>query len=555
MLNLAVVLEEAARTWPERDALVFGERHLTYAELDAAARQVAAALAGRGIGPGDRVALSCPNLPAFPAVYFGILKAGATVVPLSILLAEREIAFHLADSAARAYLCFEGTAELLMGRAGHAAFASVPGCETFVLITADPTGNLSPAVLLDEATGRGRPGGGVETLAAFTAGAADDFDTVPTSESDIAVVLYTSGTTGSPKGAQLTHSNMVHNALVSTRVFDAAEHDVHLVVLPLFHAFGQTTNLNAGFASGATLVLVPRFEPQAALAALQRNAVTFFAGVPTMYWALLHCPDVAPADLDRIASCLRICVSGGSAMPAEVLRAFERRFGVAILEGYGLSETSPVATFNRADRPRRVGSIGLPVWGVEVRVTRADGTPAADDETGELCVRGHNVMRGYLGQPEATATAVDAQGWFHTGDLGRRDADGYFYLVDRLKDMIIRGGFNVYPREVEEVLLTHPDVSLAAVVGIPHERHGQEIMAFVIRRPGASLTADELVAWCRETMAAYKYPRHVEFRDALPMTAAGKILKRQLVADQPTPIVAPDAARTPDADADAATAR
>ncbi|MCK9923157.1 long-chain fatty acid--CoA ligase [Frankia sp. AgPm24] len=538
MLNLAVVLEEAARTWPRRDALVFGEHHLTYAELDAAARQIAAALAARGIGPGDRVALTCPNLPAFPAVYFGVLKAGATVVPLSVLLTEREIAFHLTDASARAYLCFEGTPELPTGRAGQAAFAAVPSCETFVLITADPAGGRSPALgpddlPADDLPADDQPASGVETLAAFTTGVAADFDTVPTSESDIAIVLYTSGTTGSPKGAQLTHSNMVHNAMVSTRVFDAAEHDVHLVVLPLFHAFGQTTDLNAGFASGATLVLLPRFEPRTALAALRGHAVTFFAGVPTMYWALLHCPDVASADLDHIASSLRICVSGGSAMPGEVLRAFERRFGVAILEGYGLSETSPVATFNRADRPRRAGSIGLPIWGVEVRVTRADGTPAADGETGELCVRGHNVMRGYLGQPEATAATIDAQGWLRTGDLGRRDADGYFYLVDRLKDMIIRGGFNVYPREIEEVLLTHPDVSLAAVVGIPHERHGQEIMAFVIRRPDACLTAAELIAWCRETMAAYKYPRHVEFRDTLPMTAAGKILKRQLVATWP----------------------
>ncbi|CAO5155783.1 Long-chain-fatty-acid--CoA ligase [Frankia sp. AiPs1] len=547
MLNLAVVLEESARTWPDRDAVVLGEYRLTYARLDAAARQVAAALAARGIGPGDRVALTCPNLPAFPVVYFGILKAGATVVPLSVLLTEREVAFALVDAGVKAYFCFEGTAELPMGRAGQAAFRTAQACESFVLITLDPSGRPSPDLFGPPTTppttppGEGGTGLGdddVETLAQITEGLPEDFDTVPTSESDPAVVLYTSGTTGSPKGAELTHSNMVLNATVSAEVFGAAERDVHLVALPLFHAFGQTTNLNAGLFSGATLVLLPRFEPEAALATLLRESVTFFAGVPTMYWALLHSPAAAGFDLDRIADNLRLCVSGGSAMPVELLRTFEGRFGVAILEGYGLSETSPVATFNRADRPRRAGSIGLPIWGVEVRVVREDGSTAAVDETGELRVRGHNVMRGYLGQPEATAAAIDAAGWFRTGDLVRRDADGYLYLVDRLKEMIIRGGFNVYPREIEEVLLTHPEISLVAVVGVPHERHGQEIKAFVIREPGATLTADELIAWSRGVLAAYKYPRLIEFRDTLPMTAAGKILKRALVGPA-EPVVKP----------------
>jgi long-chain acyl-CoA synthetase len=504
MLNLAVLLENTARDVPERDAIVFGGTRLTYAQVNAAASQVASALAARGIGPGDKVALSCPNLPYFPVVYFGILKAGATVVPLNVLLTEHEIVYHLRDSGAVAYFCFEGTAQLPMGTAGRAAFESVDGCEHFILITAR---------------------GGV---AEFTAGHPMSFETVQTSETDTAIVLYTSGTTGTPKGAELTHSNMVQNALLVNRLFEATPDDIYLVTLPLFHVFGLTVQLNGGLVAGATLVMMTRFEPAAAFTLLQDENVTFFAGVPTMYWALLHSEAAETADVKKIAGNLRLCVSGGSALPVEVLKEFEARFGVTVLEGYGLSETSPVATFNRLDRPRRAGSIGLPVWGVEVKVVRPDGTECDTDEAGEIVIRGHNVMKGYLGRPEATAEAIDKHGWFHSGDLARRDADGYLFIVDRIKDMIIRGGFNVYPREIEELLVTHPDVSLAAVVGVPHESHGEEVKAFVIRVPGASVSEAELVAWCKERLAAYKYPRIVEFRDSLPMTATGKILKREL---------------------------
>ena len=515
MLNLAVLLEDSAREVPDRDAVVYGATRLTYAEVNAAASQVAAALVDRGIRPGDRVALSCPNLPYVPIVYYGILKAGAVVVPLNALLTEREIAYHLADSGARAYFCFEGTAELPMGRAGLAAYNATPTCGHFVLLTADPAATS--------------PIAGVDTLAELVHRRPTAFALVPTAATDTAVVLYTSGTTGRPKGAELTHSNMVHNALLAQRTFGLHPHDVHLVTLPLFHSFGQSVQMNAGFGSRATLVLLPRFDPGVALSLMRREHVTFFAGVPTMYWALLGYDDADRADVETIARMLRIAVSGGAALPLEVLRGFEERFGVPVLEGYGLSETSPIATFNRVDRPRRPGSIGLPVWGVEVTVLREDGSEAGIDEPGEIAIRGHNVMKGYLGRPDATAEVIDTQGRFRTGDIGRRDADGYLYVVDRKKDLIIRGGFNVYPRELEEVLLTHPGVSLAAVVGVPHERHGEEVKAFVIRTPGATVTEAELVDWCRQTMAAYKYPRLVEFRDSLPMTATGKVLKRELV--------------------------
>jgi long-chain acyl-CoA synthetase len=518
MLNLAVLLEDSVRNVPDRVAVACGPTRLTYAELDAKASQVAGALAARGISPGDRVALSCPNLPYFPVVYYGILKVGATVVPLNILLTEREIAYHLQDAAAKAYFCFEGTADLPVGQAGRAAFDRTESCEHFVLLTARP-----------DATS---PSPGTETLAEFARRQPAAFASAATSETDTAVILYTSGTTGQPKGAELTHSNVVHNALLANGLFDVHSHDVHLLVLPLFHSFGQIVQMNAGFAARATIVLLPRFDAATVLELMQAEQVTLFAGVPTMYHALLNCEETGRFDIEKIAARMRVAVSGGAALPVEVMRRFEERFAVPILEGYGLSETSPVATFNRLDRPRRPGSIGLPVWGVEVRIVRDDGSAADDGEPGEIAIRGHNVMKGYFQRPGATAKAIDRDGWFRTGDIGTRDADGYLYVVDRKKDMIIRGGFNVYPRELEEVLLTHPAVSLAAVVGVPHCSHGEEVKAFIVRAPGAELTEADLIAWCRQNMAAYKYPRLVEFRDSLPMTATGKILKRELARQE-----------------------
>jgi long-chain acyl-CoA synthetase len=297
--------------------------------------------------------------------------------------------------------------------------------------------------------------------------------------------------------------------------------------LPLFHSFGQSVQMNAGLYNRATLVLLPRFTPDATFRLMERESVTIFAGVPTMYWALLNHPGADKYNLEKIASHLRLCISGGAAMPVEVMRAFEAKFNVTILEGYGLSETSPVATFNRLDRPTKPGSIGLPVWGVSVRLVDQHDNDVGINELGEIIIRGHNVMKGYYKRPEATAEAF-RNGWFHTGDIGRRDEEGYIYIVDRVKDMIIRGGFNVYPREIEEVLMTHPAVSLAAVVGVPHERHGEEVKAFVILKEEVQLTEVELVAWSKQNMADYKYPRIIEFRTTLPMTATGKILKSEL---------------------------
>jgi long-chain acyl-CoA synthetase len=514
MLNLSVVLEDSAKHYPHRAAVVLGEQRLSYAQVDAAANQVANLLISRGIAPGDKVALSCPNLPYFPVVYFGILKAGAVVVPLNVLLKGREIAYHLTDSEARAYFCFQGTAELPMAAEGHAGFEQTAGCEHFFVITADPAA--------------ASPIDGTETLAAVTAGQSPVFETVLAAETDPAVILYTSGTTGQAKGAELSHSNLLLNALTCNRLFQSKPGtDTHLLVLPLFHSFGSTVNMNAGFATAATLVLLPRFEAAAAVKLLEQENVTFFAGVPTMYWGLLNALSDG-VDVERIAGNMRIAVSGGSSLPVEIIRAVQERFGLQILEGYGLSETSPVATFSDPDSDPRPGSIGVPIWGVEVKLIDENWTTVeGSDEIGEIAIRGHNIMRGYYNRPEATAEVM-RDGWFRSGDLGRRDKDGFYYIVDRAKDMIIRGGFNVYPREIEEVLMTHEAVSLAAVIGVPHPSHGEEVKAYVIRNAGATITEEELVAWGKSQMASYKYPRIVTFVESLPMTATGKLLKRAL---------------------------
>jgi long-chain acyl-CoA synthetase len=512
MLNLSILLEDSARNHPERAAVVLGEQRLTYAQVDAGANQVANLLVARGIRPGDKVALTCPNLPYFPIVYYGILKAGAVVVPLNVLLKGREIAYHLNDSDAKAYFCFEGTAELPMGAEGRAGFAEVDKAGHFFLITADPAKQVE----------------GVETLGAAVKDQSPVFEPVLPAETDPAVILYTSGTTGQAKGAELSHSNLLLNALTCNRLFQSKPGtDTHLVVLPLFHSFGSTVNMNAGFATASTLVLLPRFEAAAAVKLLESQDITFFAGVPTMYWGLLNAL-TDEVDVERIARNLRIAVAGGSSLPVEIIKAVRSRFGVQILEGYGLSETSPVATFSDPHSEPRPGSIGIPIWGIEVKlIDELWNTVEGVDEIGEIAIRGHNIMRGYYNRPEATAEVMN-NGWFRTGDLGKRDKDGFYYIVDRAKDMIIRGGFNVYPREIEEVLMAHEAVSLAAVIGVPHPRHGEEIKAYIIRNAGVTVTEEEMIAWGREQMAAYKYPRIVTFVESLPMTATGKLLKRAL---------------------------
>jgi long-chain acyl-CoA synthetase len=514
-LNLASVLEHPSRLTPERIAVTCGPQQISYGALDAQANRVAAGLQAIGIRAGDHVALSCPNVPWFPIAYFGVLKAGAVVVPLNVLLKPREIAYHLKDSHAKAYLAFEGTEELPIAGMGKTAAEEV-GCPRFIVM---PRDSAAP------------PGGCTGILSVMR----DDppFHAPRREPQDTAVILYTSGTTGKPKGAELTHGNMVSNAVACHDMLKPAftggpdAQDVTLITLPLFHSTAQTAQMNAGLYGGYRIVLMPRFDPAAVFDAFARERVGYWVGVPAMYWALLQHARASAIDVAGATASLKVCISGGAPMPLELLRDFEGTFGARILEGYGLSETAPVVTFNQLQRPSRPGTVGLPIFGVQVRCVDEHDAPVPVGERGEVVVRGPNVMKGYYDRPDATADALRG-GWFRTGDIGTIDADGYLAIVDRKTDMILRGGFNVYPREIEEVLMTHPAVALAAVVGVRDERFGEEVKAYIVPKAGAAVTEDEIVAWAREQMASYKYPRTVEFRAALPMSATGKVLKREL---------------------------
>ncbi len=511
MFNLSTVLEHHARNSSNKEALIFADKRITFAQLDAAANQIANGLTSLGIGYGDKVALTCPNLPYFPMIYFGILKTGASVVPLSVLLKRHEIAYHLQDSDAKAYFCFVGTPEMPMGQEGYAGFEMTNSCEHFFMITPTFT-DVSPIE-------------GTKTMGMLMAGKSPVFQSYFTSPDDTAVIIYTSGTTGRPKGAELTHSNIFLNANLSKDLQDLNYTDKTMLVLPLFHIFGQVVCMIASIYRGSTAVLVPRFDAEMVLSLIQNEKITHFAGVPTMYWGLLSYPEANKFD----SSSLRVCLSGGAALPVQVLKDFEAKYNVAILEGYGMSEGSPVVTFNHPDRVRKPGSVGTPVWGVEVCIKDENGNELGANEKGELCYRGHNVTKGYYKRPDATAESIK-NGWLHSGDIAIRDDDGYYFIVDRTKDMIIRGGFNVYPREVEEVMMQHSAISMVAVIGVPNDEYGEEIKACVVLKPDAQLSEQELISWTKERIASYKYPRIVEFMSSLPMGASGKILKRELRA-------------------------
>ena len=522
MLNLAMLLESSARANPGRPAVIFNDTKLNYAQLNGAANQLANGLRKLGVQRGDKVALSCPNLPYFPIAYYAILKLGAAVVPFNVLFKGREVAYHLNDSDAVALIAFQGTPDLPMAQMAFDGFQQAPNCKHLIVATVDPA--AAPPV----------EGEGVTTLGRVMAGQAPVFDTVQTMPDETAVILYTSGTTGSPKGAELTHANMTMNAVATRDLVNFNRNDVALAVLPLFHSFGQTVIMNASFTSGAAITLLPRFTPDAALGIMQRDGVTVFAAVPTMYWALMSYPEADKFDLAAMRDTLRLAVSGGAALPLEVIKGFEAKFNVPILEGYGLSETSPVACFNQLDRPRKAGSIGQPIWLTDMRIVDPMDpahTALPAGETGEVVIRGHQLMKGYYRKPEATAEAI-RQDWFHSGDLGKTDEEGYYYIVDRLKEMIIRGGFNVYPRELEEYFMTHPKVSLVAVKGVADPKMGEEIKAYIVLKPNQTATVDEMLEFAKIGLASYKYPRYIEFRTTLPMTATGKILKRELVDEE-----------------------
>jgi long-chain acyl-CoA synthetase len=503
-LNLAVALQESARLYPNKTAVILDQQKISYGELNAAANQVANSLRSLGVHRGDKVALMLPNVPQFPVIYYGILKLGATVVPLNVLFRAGEVQYHLEDSDAVAFFVWEGLAE-----EARRGFAQVETCRHMVVVNS-PGSDYLPE--------------GAFSYDALSAVASSHCDLTWTMPDDTAVLLYTAGTTGRPKGAELTHFNMFHNAsFCADRLFGITSEDVGLACLPLFHSFGQTCVMNALIYAGGTICMMPKFEPDRVLEAIEREAVTYFAGVPTMYFYLLHYPDASRFNV----SSLRLCIAGGAAMPVSVMKEFEQRYGTIVLEGYGLSETSPVATFNVRERERKPGSIGLPIWGTEMQIVDDADRPVPFGGEGEIVIRGPNVMKGYYKRPEATAEVM-RNGWFHTGDIARVDEEGYFYIVDRKKDMINRGGLNVYPREVEEVLYGHPAVAEAAVIGVPDEALGEEVKAVIVLKPNQSAQASEIISYCKERIASFKYPRTVEFRDSLPKGPNGRILKREL---------------------------
>ncbi len=505
-LNLATLLRESAKKHPAKPAIHINDVTIPYGMLDGMAQKFAGALRALGVRAGQHVALLLPNVPQFTIAYFGAHYNANPVVPLNVLLTADEIAYHLEDSDAVAVVVWEGFYD-----AARAGFERVPGCKHLIVAKLDRADITAPE--------------GAHNMTAITMAAPPVGDVPATSSEDTAVILYTSGTTGKSKGAELTHFNMFYNAqwLTQQPLPAPLSEGVALVVLPLFHSFGQTVLQNSMICAGGTLVYMPRFDPLGAAQLIARHKVTVFGGVPTMYFALLNHPEVAAGTLSTLACCL----AGGSAMPVEVMKAFDEKHKTDILEGYGLSETSPVASFNPRGA-KKVGSIGKPIWGIEFRLVAADGKIVTENDVpGEIAIKGHNVMKGYYKRPDATRESI-VDGWFHSGDIATRDADGYYFIVDRKKDMIIRGGFNVYPRELEEVLYGHPAIAEAAVVGVPHESHGEEVKAVVALKAGQSATAEDLIAYCKERLAAYKYPRIVEFRDALPKGPTGKILKREL---------------------------
>ncbi|MDL9936332.1 long-chain fatty acid--CoA ligase [Gordonia sp. ABSL1-1] len=492
MNQLSANLVTAATVRGEALALKCGAVTFTYAEFNDAAARVATLLGELGVGPGDRVGLMLPNVCEYPILFYGIQHAGAVAVPMNPLLKAREVEYYLANTSARVLFAVETFA--------NEAQAGAQAAGTHCIIADDDL---------------------TERIATATPQPAP----VDRTDDDIAVILHTSGTTGKPKGAALTVAGLARNAEIAARtLLSATPDDIVMGCLPLFHVFGLTCGLNAAVRAQSALSLIPRFDPRLVLDTIAADQATAFLGVPTMYSAL-----IAARRADDDTSSLRVCCSGGSALPAQVIVEFEEAFDAVILEGYGLSETSPLASFNRPDIERRAGTIGVPIEGVEMRVVGVTGEPVGIDTPGEIQIRGHNIMQGYWNAPEATVAAIDADGWFSSGDIGTRDVDGYYRIVDRTKDMIIRGGMNIYPREVEEVLYEHPAVAGAAVIGVAHPTLGEDVAAVIQVKEAGSASADELRSFVKERVAAYKYPRHIWFVDALPTGATGKIQKRDIV--------------------------
>ena len=502
--NVSDLLSATAARLPDKSAIVFRDRPIRYADVEFRVARAAAAFAGHGVGPGDRVALLLGNIPEFVYAFYGALRAGAVVSPLNVMLTPEEVGYILADSGAKAVVCEMGTLPTVLAVRDRLA-----ALEHVLVIGGPPAprGTESFEGVLEQA---GEP------------------PSVRTDPDDLAVIAYTSGTTASPKGAMLTHRNLLANLdqMEAVPMLAEAEQDVVLLVLPLFHIYALNVILGLTVKSGATAVLVERFDPEESLRLVERHGCTVLFGAPPMFVAWLALPD-ARFDLSTV----RLAVSGAARLPGEVLEGFRERFGVTIWEGYGLTETAPALTSNALGQEARPNSIGLPLPGVELRLVDGGGEETMEGDPGEIVVRGPNLFRGYWNRPEETG-AVLRDGWFHTGDVAYRDEDGYLFIVDRKKDLIIVSGFNVFPKEVEDAVVAHPGVAEAAVIGVPDDRTGEAVKALVVRREGSALTEDALLDHLRATLARFKLPREVEFVAELPKLATGKVLRRALRGEE-----------------------
>ena len=514
MYNLSIALEDNAQRIPNRLAIISEEKKISYKELNLLSNKVANLILDLGINPGDSIALQCPNISFFPIIYYGILKMGGVIVPMSILLKKKEISFILNNSKAKLLFFYQGDQTLNIVKEAVAGVKESPEIIQSILIENQELKSFSNPL--------------VKNLNSLIKDASSEFEYIPTNAEETAVVIYTSGTTGKPKGAKLTHSNLAWNSSITVDLFDFKGDDIALTVLPLFHIFGQNCIMNAAVFAGISNVLLKRFDSNEVIQCIQKHSVTIFAGVPTMFWNLLNDLNTfKKGEISLLKNHWRIALSGGAAIPVELINKFEKTYGVPIFEGYGMSEGSPLVTYNQPAYKRKIGSVGLPIWGVQVKVINDKFIEVPSYVVGQIIFKGHNVMKGYFNNEEETKKAIK-NGWMHSGDLGYKDDQGYLFVVDRMNDMIIRGGVNIYPREIEEVIIKHPKISLVAVVGIPDQRMGEEIMAYVILNKDQEMSKAELKSWVKAKVAANKYPRKIEFVKELPMNATGKILKRKL---------------------------
>ncbi len=497
-MNLADFLTETANRIPEHPAICFEDKTITFSNMDAQVDALASGLREAGLRPGDVAVLMMPNSLSWAIGYYALAKLGALVVPLNPLFKRGELEYIFTDSGA---CCFLGHSDYLTE--ANAVMEHIPRIKIRIAAGASPPPDYTP---LDKLFKTGGP-----------------FATCSTRPEDPFAIIYTSGTTGLPKGVVLTHNSLMSDAVAVSNLRHTEPHDVVLCVLPLFHIYGQTHCLNISVYSGLTIRMWERFEVDEVMKAIEEEESSILYAVPTMINRLVETAAAAPPKKKS----LRFVISGGASLPVKILHRFEKLFAATIYESYGLTECSPTCVENPFGRPTKPGSIGLPVPGFNARIVDDQDRDLPVGEVGELVISGPGVMKEYLNQPEATNETLRG-GWLHTGDLARFDRDGYIYIVDRKKELIIRGGYNVYPREVEEVLYTHPDVVEAAVIGIPDADLGEEVGAVVVLAGEASTTPDDLRRYVKERVAPYKYPRLIKFVDELPKTASGKILKRNI---------------------------